>query len=186
MEIWILFFVFFKIGLVCYGGGYAMMSFLQDYVVEYDWTSIKEFTEIVAISQITPGPIAVNLATFVGFKKFGVVGAFWATLGITLPCLIVCIIISKFFKKFSETKAIKSIMYGIKPASAGLILASAFKIGSLEIFSGTISDGLLNYIKTFQIIPTLICIITFFVLLKTKLNPIFAVLIAGVVGIFIF
>lgn len=105
-----------KIGFFCYGGGYAMMSFLQDYVVKYNWMSVSDFTEIVAISQITPGPIAVNLATFVGFKNTGVIGAIFATIGITMPCIIMSVIVSKFFIKFSDTNIVKGIMYGIKPA----------------------------------------------------------------------
>lgn len=178
--------IFMKIGFFCYGGGYAMMSFLQDYVVKYNWMSIKDFTEIVAISQITPGPIAVNLATFVGFKNTGVIGAILATFGIYFPCVVMSVIVSKFFRKFSETKAVKNIMNGIKPASAGLIMASAFSIGIQEIFSQTEFNGIYNYIKSFKPLSFIIFLVSFILLSKTKINPVFIVIASAFVGIFIF
>ena len=181
-----LFFIFMKIGFFCYGGGYAMMSFLQDYVVKYNWMSVSDFTEIVAISQITPGSIAVNLATFVGFKNTGVIGAIFATIGITMPCIIMSVIVSKFFIKFSDTNIVKGIMYGIKPASAGLIMASAISIGMKEIFSAQEFNSIFEYLKTFKPISFLIFAISFILLMKTNIHPVFIIILAAIIGIFIF
>ena len=96
------------------------------------------------------------------------------------------VIVSKFFRKFSETKAVKNIMNGIKPASAGLIMASAFSIGIQEIFSQTEFNGIYNYIKSFKPLSFIIFLVSFILLSKTKINPIFIVIASAFVGIFIF
>jgi chromate transporter len=124
-----LFYVFFKIGLFSFGGGYAMLPLIQQQVVSANkWVSVKEFIDIVAISQITPGPIAINSATYIGFKAAGFWGSTLATLGVTMPSVIIMIIICKFFFKFKNNKYVESAFLGLRPSVVGLIAAAAILV----------------------------------------------------------
>ncbi|MDR2126302.1 MAG: chromate transporter [Prevotellaceae bacterium] len=126
-----LFITFFKIGLFGFGGGYAMLSMIQYEVVEaHQWLSIKEFTDIVAISQSTPGPIAINSATYIGYTATGgnVTGAIVATFAVCLPSIIIMLIICKFFLVFRKNKYFSAALGGMMPAAIGLIAAAALML----------------------------------------------------------
>jgi chromate transporter len=124
-----IFITFFKIGLFSFGGGYAMLPLIQQEVVtRHNWVTAKEFIDIVAISQVTPGPIAINSATYIGFKTTGVLGSALATLGVTLPSVIVMIIICKFFFKFKNNKYVEHAFLGLRPATVGLVAAAAILV----------------------------------------------------------
>lgn len=118
-----LFYTFFKIGLFGFGGGYAMLSMIQGEVVtRYGWVSSQEFTDIVAISQMTPGPIGINAATYVGFTSTGSVwGSIIATFAVVLPSFILMLTISKFFLKYQKHPIVESIFNGLRPAVVGLL-----------------------------------------------------------------
>lgn len=119
-----LFATFFKIGLFSFGGGYAMLSMMQQEVVEINnWVSISEFVDMVAISQITPGPIAINMSTYVGYKISGVLGSAIATFGCIAPSIIVMLIITRFFFKFQNNKYVENAFLGLRPATIGLVAA---------------------------------------------------------------
>ena len=122
-----LFYTFFKIGLFGFGGGYAMLSMIQGEVVtRYGWVSSQEFTDIVAISQMTPGPIGINAATYVGFTSTGsVVGSVIATFAVVLPSFILMLTISKFFLKYQKHPVVESIFSGLRPAVVGLLASAA-------------------------------------------------------------
>lgn len=165
-----LFLTFFKIGTFTVGGGYAMVPFLQREAVEvHKWTTAKEFTEIVAVDTITPGPIAVNLATFVGYKVHGIIGAITATLGVVLPSLFIVTLIAAFFFAFKNSPFIQAILKGLKPAVIGLIAVAIFSL----LKQGTIVD-----IKT-----GIIAIIVFVSVLFFNVNPILMVLLSALAGI---
>ncbi|MDR1180058.1 MAG: chromate transporter, partial [Spirochaetales bacterium] len=115
---------FFKIGLFSYGGGYAMVPMMQSEIVSHNWIPIREFADIVAISQMTPGPIAVNAATYIGYRVAGIFGSAAATLGVTLPSFILVILVTHFLQKFKESHTVNSILTGIRPATVGLIAAA--------------------------------------------------------------
>ena len=119
-----LFYAFFKIGLFGFGGGYAMLSMIQGEVVtRYDWVSTQEFTDIVAISQSTPGPIGINAATYVGFTATGSIwGSVIATFAVVLPSFILMLTISKFFLKYQKHPAVEAVFSGLRPAVVLLIL----------------------------------------------------------------
>ncbi|MBE6750140.1 MAG: chromate transporter [Ruminococcaceae bacterium] len=118
-----LFITFFKIGLFTFGGGYAMISQIKESVVEKnEWLSEDELLEIIAIAEATPGPIAINMATFVGYKKCGVLGSVFSTLGVVLPSFIIIFIISMFAESFKKNEYVKFAFLGIKAAVAFLIL----------------------------------------------------------------
>ncbi|NLG38097.1 MAG: chromate transporter [Clostridiales bacterium] len=115
---------FFKIGLFAFGGGYAMISMIQGEIELHGWLSASEFIDIIAISEMTPGPIAVNSATFVGFKVAGLGGSAAATLGVALPSLIIILSISGIYMRFQRKPLSRKIFYGVRPAVTGLVAAA--------------------------------------------------------------
>ena len=131
-----LFYVFFKIGLFSFGGGYAVLSLIQKEVVQnFNWITTGEFTEIVALSQITPGPIAINSATYIGYSVTGnVLGSVLTTLGVVLPSVIVIGFILMFLKKFENSLFIKRGFKALRPVVLGLILAAGLLLLTKDNF----------------------------------------------------
>jgi chromate transporter len=162
-----LFFSFFEIGLFGFGGGYAMIPLIQTHLERRGWMSLHEFLDLIAIAEVTPGPIAINSATFVGFKVFGLLGSLVATTAVILPSLIIGLLIGRFFKN-GNGDAQQNILKFLKPAVIGLIFGSAYTIGIANIVN------LMNF---------LIFISVLLLLFFTKLNPIFIIIMTGVVGI---
>jgi chromate transporter len=165
-----LFIVFFKVGIFTFGGGYAMIPFLQKEAVEINqWITSGEFTDLIAVDTITPGPIAVNLATFIGFKVYGVLGAIIATLGVVLPSLILVTVIAATFFAFKQNTIIQAILKGLKPAVVALIAAALFYL----IQQKTIVD-----VKT-----GIVAFIVFIAVTFLNIHPILMVVLAGLSGI---
>lgn len=164
-----LLFTFFKIGLFSFGGGYAMIPFMQREIIEkHQWLSSSEFVDIIGISQMTPGPVSVNSATFVGYKVSGIVGSIFATLGITVISFILVSIASKAIDKFKESKYLKAALLGMRPVLIALII---------NAFISLAKDA---YVDVKSIIVTLIvggC------LLSKKIHPILTIVISGLLGI---
>lgn len=128
---------FMKVGLFGFGGGYAMLSLLQEEIVSapHNWLTLQEFTDIVAISQLTPGPVMINSATYVGYVVTGTVwGSILATIGVCIPPTIIMLIFSKFYLKFHNNKYMEMIFSTLKPATVGLILAAAISLVTRENF----------------------------------------------------
>ena len=122
-----LFITFFLIGLFSIGGGYAILPLIQQQVsTVHGWMSLEEVSDILAISQITPGPIAVNAATFAGMKTAGFAGACMATLGVVTPSIIICMILARFFMDFLKKPAVRGVLYGVRPIVVGLIAYAAW------------------------------------------------------------
>ncbi len=128
MILWILFTTFFKIGLFTFGGGYAMIPMIQQEILGYGWISPEQLVDFIAISESTPGPFAVNIATFVGLQAGGIWGAFFATLGVVLPSFVIILIIAKFFKSFGQNTLVKAGLGTLQPAVLGLIAAAVWSI----------------------------------------------------------
>lgn len=167
-----LFITFFKIGAFSFGGGYAMIPFIEKEVIEaHNWISATEFIDIIAISEMTPGPIAVNSATFLGYKVAGVAGSAVATLGVVLPSFIVMSMIFHFITKFKNSPYVDWVFRGIRPVVLGLIASAAVSVA----FS-TFVD-----IKSVFIAVVLFYIVTF-----KKFNPILAIVLAGLLGIILY
>ena len=143
-----LFYAFFKIGLFGFGGGYAMLSMIQGEVVtRYDWVSTQEFTDIVAISQSTPGPIGINAATYVGFTATGSIwGSVIATFAVVLPSFILMLTISKFFLKYQKHPAVEAVFSGLRPAVVGLLASAALVLMNVENF-GSPTDDTYTFVK---------------------------------------
>ena len=131
-----LFFEFAKISLICVGGGYASMPLIQAVVVDgYHWLSLSEFIDIFTISQMTPGPIGVNAATFAGMKIAGVPGAVCATMGFVTPSLFLCILLARIFLKYGKVGAIHGILNGLRPAVMALIAAAGISFILLAVWN---------------------------------------------------
>lgn len=129
-QLWTLFITFFKIGLFTFGGGYAMIPLIQDQVVnKHKWLRAQEMNDMILIAESTPGPIAINSSTYVGYRVGGFLGAFFATLGVVLPSFCIILIISYFFRDLLSFPLIAAAFKGIKIAVAILILDAAWRIG---------------------------------------------------------
>ncbi len=164
-----LFFVFAKIGLFGFGGGMAMLPMIYQSAETFSLMSADEFSNLVAISQVTPGPIAVNAATYVGFNSAGYLGAFMATLGVALPSFVLVTIVCYFISKFKNSTIVEGAFVGIRPVTAGLIAAAVVFMGKSVVASGNI----IAYMITFG---------TIILAGKFKMNPIMVIIIAGIIG----
>lgn len=190
MIVFQIFSTFFLIGLFTIGGGYAMIPMIQDQIVSKGWITSSTLTDFIAISEATPGPFAINIATFVGNSVAGPFGAFMATLGVILPSMIIITIIAILFKKFSKNKYIQGALSGVKPIVVGLILATAIILTIKLAFFANNNISASNYIfdrQSFTLIIILaILAITFKRVNKKSLNPLLILLISGVLGLIIF
>lgn len=174
-----LFWSFFQIGLFSIGGGYAAMPLIQEQVVGRNgWLSLGEFADVVTLSQMTPGPIAINAATFVGIRVGGIGGAVVATLGCIAPSCIIVLILAKLYYKYRSLSLIKGVLAGLRPAVVALIAAAGMSILTLS-FWGTGAE--IGPASTDWVAIVLFAA-GFFVLRKWKPNPIFVMLGAGALG----
>jgi len=168
-----LFLTFFKIGLFGFGGGYAISALIQNEVVVVNsWITTEQFTDIMAISQATPGPIAINCATFVGYSVTNsIFGSALATIAVILPSLIIVGLISIFYKKFRENKIIGYALWGLKPLVVGLLASAAILLCNKENFI-----DIYSYVIFFIVAALTI----------KKVNPILLLCLAGISGIIIY
>ncbi len=175
-----LFLTFFKIGAFTFGGGYAMLPLIQQEVLAHEWLELSELVNFIAVSESTPGPFAINMATYVGSQMGGVLGAAAATLGVVLPSFIIILIVAKCYEKFKNSKAVKGCMTGLKPAVIGLIGAAAISI------AGTVLAPLGWSLSIFTSLDFYISIAIFAicaVLVFKKVHPILIICLAAVLGI---
>lgn len=177
-----LFYTFFKIGLFGFGGGYAMLSLIQGEVVtRHSWLTAQEFTDIIAISQMTPGPIGINSATYVGYASTGSVwGSVVATFAVVLPSFILMLAISKFFLKYQKHPVVESIFKGLRPAIVGLLAAAALVLMNEDNF-GSPTENTYSFI-----ISVFLFIAAFIATRKFKINPILVIIICGVIGVLVY
>lgn len=180
-----LFLTFLQVGAVSFGGGYAMISLIREKVLMHGWLTEEELLNMIAVSESTPGPIAVNMATFVGSTQGGVLGSLLATLGVVLPSFIIILIIAAMIRNFLKYKGVKALIGGIRPCVVGLILAMAITMLMSTIFnfksinSIGVPDG--RGLIIFVIIA-LIAIISK-TIRKKSLSPILLILISAGLGI---
>ncbi len=185
-----LFWTFFKIGLFGFGGGYAMISMIQGSIVsDYHWLSTGQFTDIVAVSQMTPGPIGINSATYVGYTTMvnagyaqwaGVVGSAVATFAVVLPSFILMLLISKFLMKHRENKTIDDMFSTLRPAVVGLLAAASLCLMTEENFSSPNTNP-------WQFWLSVALFLFAFVSQRIyKMNPILIVCLCAVAGIVLF
>lgn len=181
--IWLqLLYVYLKIGILGFGGGYAMLSLIQaDVVDRYQWISLQEFTDIVAISQMTPGPIGINSATYIGYtaihnagysESIAILGSVVATAAVCLPSFLLVLLISFYFTKFRNNKYVAAAFTGLRPVTVGLIGAAALMLMNKENF--------IDY-KSFLIFGA-----AFILTWKFKIHPILMIFLAGIAGMLLY
>lgn len=172
-----LFWTMFKIGLFTFGGGYAMIAILQREIVEKKkWIDSEEFLDLIAIAESTPGPIAINSATYIGYKFAGVLGSIFATIGVVLPSFTIIFIISLFFDAFMQIEYVRYAFRGIQAGVAFLILSAGIKM-----FKGLKKNAL----SIILFIATTGCLVAF-TLFSINFSTIFYILIGGVIGVIIY
>ena len=182
--IFTLFISFLQIGSFSIGGGYAIIPLIQEQVVNsYNWLTLQEYTDIITISQMTPGPLVVNTASFVGIRIAGIPGAIVATLGSILSGFIISILLYNFFKKYKNIDSISNILKGLRSSSVGLIASAASTI-ILIAFLGAPSFNIKDI--SINITAIIVFTISLFLLRKYKLNPILIMCLTGVVGLFFY
>lgn len=181
-----LFIIFFRIGIFSFGGGYAMLPLIYQDIKTLNLIPVQEFSDIVALSQMTPGPIAVNAATYVGYKSAAFLGATFATIGVTLPSFIIILLIESFFTKFKTNSFIKKIISGIRPATVGMIASAVIFFAETSIFNRELSGMDLTKILNFINLPALgIFALTIVGATIFKLGPISLLILAGIIAGFI-
>ena len=182
-----LFLTFFKIGLFTFGGGYAMLPLIQAELINRNWIPAEDLINFIAVSESTPGPFAINIATYIGSQLGGeygfvgtVFGSFCATLGVVLPSFIVILIVARIFEKFKENKIVKGCMSGLKPAVVGLIGAAILSVLKTVFFANGYTLDVFGDVS-FYISLGIFVVMT--VLAFKKVHPIILICISAAVGI---
>ncbi len=170
-----------------------MIPLIQNEITTRGWLSLKEFADIVAISQMTPGPLAVNAATYVGYLTAGFFGSFFATLGVSLPSFILTLLVARFIEKFKKNPVYEYVLKGIRPVTIGLLASATIFFAEMSVFTGKLpltyfKDLLTNSLKDSYSVGInfgglAIFLIIIFLSRRFKLNPIYAVIISAILGI---
>lgn len=179
-----LFWSFFQIGLFSVGGGYAAMPIIEHQVVElHGWMTMQEFVDIITISQMTPGPIAVNSATFVGIQIAGLPGAIIATLGCIFPSCIIVLTLAWVYSRYRNLSVIQGVLGGLRPAVVAMIASAGLSILVLSLWNGaavSLNPADLDWVSLLLFVGAL------FALRRWKLNPIYAMLACGGIGLVLY
>lgn len=188
-----LFWTFFKIGAFTFGGGYAMLPLIQEQVIAHNWLSEEAIVNFIAVSESTPGPFAINIATYVGSQVggagydgnlwFTILGSFCATLGVVLPSFIIILLVAQFYQQFKNSHTVKGLMTGLKPAAIGLIASAVVSMAATVFvpngFKNTIFKG-----PEFYISAAIFALCAFLVFNKRKkIQPVLIICISAVLGI---
>lgn len=167
-----LFLTFAKIGAFTFGGGYAMIPLMQREIIDTTgWLTMKEFADIIAIAEMTPGPVAVNSATYVGYKLAGVGGAAAATTGVVFPSFVIILAVAALFVRFKDSPLVKAATMGIRPAVAALIAAAALSVAKVA------------FVDAAGPIITLLVLVAVY---RARLHPILAIVLAGMLGLILY
>ncbi|GGD78624.1 chromate transporter [Paenibacillus nasutitermitis] len=172
--LWDLFIFFMKIGFLSFGGGYAVIPMIHYGMSEQGWINDQEFQEIVSLAGMSPGPIATNCATLIGYRIAGPAGSAAATFGIILPSLLIIVIIAAFFYRLRHNRWVKAAFYGLRPIVTGLIAFAAFRFGFPRGFEA---------IDWQTAAMLLICLASLFGLLKYKLHPLLVIAASAIAGV---
>ena len=168
---------YLKIGFFGFGGGYAMLSLIHsEVVVRHAWLTNGEFSDIVAISQMTPGPIALNSATYIGYEVAGVVGSVVATLAVSLPSLTLMLLLTRFFLRLHDTRYVQGVVWGMRPVVVGMIASAA-----LLLIAPHSEDG-----RSFTDVWSWVIFALVLLGSARKINPILLIVVSGIAGIVIY
>ena len=185
-----LFYTFFKIGLFSFGGGYGMLSVIQgEIVARHGWLTVQEFTDIVAVSQMTPGPIGINAATYVGYTAIdnagysplmAVIGSLLASFAVMLPSFVLMLVVSRFFMKYSKHTIVERVFAVLRPVVVGLIASAALLLMSRENF-GLPQESPLQFIVSVSLF-----LFSFVAVKRFRISPILVLVISGAFGAFFY
>ncbi|MBQ1514611.1 MAG: chromate transporter [Lachnospiraceae bacterium] len=173
-----LFLSFFKIGLFTFGGGYAMIPLIQEEVLVRGWLDSGTLVDFIAVSESTPGPFAVNIATYVGSQNGGIFGAVCATAGVVLPSFLIILLVATFYERFRKNRIVEGAMTGLKPAVVGLI-GKALVTVALTVF---VPMGVFTGFTWTFAVSAVLCVIAFVMAMK-KIHPIFIIVLCAAAGI---
>lgn len=175
-----LFWSFFQIGMFSIGGGMAAMPLIQNQVVNlHHWLTLTEFTDLITIAEMTPGPIAINSATFVGIRIAGIPGAIVATIGCIFPSCVIVSLLAWIYFKFKELTVVQGILSGLRPTIVALIASAGLSIFILAVWG---EDGFSTNPLTINLVSVLLFTVAIFILRKWKPNPIYVMLGSGIIG----
>ncbi|MGE7591706.1 chromate transporter [Peribacillus frigoritolerans] len=179
MELWELFSTFFIIGFVSFGGGYAMIPVIESEVSQHGWMTTQEFTDIIAISGMSPGPVTANSAILVGYSTAGLAGAISSALGILLPAIIIVTVIATFFSKLNHYPVVQSMFYGLRPIVTSLIIFAAISLAlSNHMIAVNFSWHTISLLLVFGL--------SLFALMKLRWHPAYVIILSGLVGVVLY
>ncbi len=179
-----LFFEYFKIGLFSVGGGLATLPFIYELQSKYPtWFTLNDITNMIAVSESTPGPMGVNMATYVGNLVGGLPGGIIATLGLVAPSIIVIEIVAHFLKKFKDSPIVEAAMTGLRPASLALVCVATVSVAKAAIFRTELYEKTGVLLDFFDFRHIILAVILFVMMRKTNIHPIFYIIIAAAIGI---
>ena len=181
-----LFFEFAKVGLFSVGGGLATIPFLEDLSARTGWFTAADLADMIAVSESTPGPLGVNMSTYVGFKCAGIPGAVVGVLGLITPSIIVILIIAGFLSKFRSSKTVDAVFSGLRPASTGLITAAGLNVALIALFH-TVPGAVEGTTATVPFLPAILIAVAIFACMQVKqlkkVHPVAYIALAAVAGI---
>ncbi|UJF32342.1 chromate transporter [Paenibacillus hexagrammi] len=175
---WQLFAIFFKIGCISFGGGYAVIPVIEHETLLHGWMDTARFQEVVSLAGMAPGPIATNTATLIGYETGGIGGAILSTFGMVLPSLLIIVLLAAFFQKVHEHRFVKNSFYGLKPVVTGFIAYAALHFG--------LGSGWADALSWTTIGTLLICGASVYGVLKHNLHPFAVIVASGLAGIILF
>ena len=178
-----LFFEFFKTGLFAIGGGLATLPFLQNISEKYGWFSSRELVDMIAVSESTPGPIGINMATYAGYKTANLPGAIIAVIGEVAPSIIIIVLIAHYYMKFNEHPKVAAAFYGVRPAVAGLIGAAGYEVAKVALFNINKYLSTKNVLDIFDVKSLLLFAFILISSNKYKKHPVLFLLAAAAIGI---
>ena len=186
MTLILLFLEFFKIGLFTFGGGYAMIPLIEETVLKHEWLTEAQFQSFIGVCESTPGPIAVNMATYIGSTQFGLLGSITATLGVVLPSFIIIVLVASILTKFTKNPYFKSFIEGVKPVILALIVATGLSLLIQNIgYNFQSMDFIFNYRSLIVFVQIVAIYFMFKYWFKIKLNAISIILISTVLGLLV-
>ena len=178
-----LFFEFFKTGLFAFGGGLATVPFLTELSARTNWYTAAELADMIAVSESTPGPMGINMATYVGYSCAGIPGAVIAVLGIITPSIIVIVIIAGILEKFRSSPVVDAIFKGLRPASVAMIAAAGLEVVSISLFNISLFQATGSFWDLVSVKGFILAVALFFAIKKFKGHPVFYILGSAVVGV---
>ena len=181
-----LFAAFFKIGLFSFGGGNAMLPLIYQSIQQFGKLSGSDFSDMVALSQVTPGPVAVNSATFIGLKAAGMTGAVSATIGVCLPCFLIMLIVIKLLDRYRNSTIVEGAFAGIRPVTIGLLLSAVIFMMNSVLVKGPVISADMADIGYYNPIPIAIFAVSILLISLVKMKPLHVMLLMGAAGAVIY